>query len=192
MPLDAYGTTFLTQSSLLDVAAQLGIQPVTTEAFEAHKAEQIRLNPPSFLYPYQKPIAASLFTGFITGFASIMFGAIAGCVVDSTFAWCIPVGVTMMGSFLAVAVYGDSIKLKQPAVWRETLGMGWDTPYEIAKTAREISRRMPGSSIVTGTLMQGTVKLDPYVLVRVGNDTTDQVVVGIWDGPNILEIATRL
>jgi hypothetical protein len=52
--------------------------------------------------------------------------------------------------------------------------------------ARLVQQQLPYSYLIQGTLYQGTVALDPYLLLCSGKDT---IVLGIWDDGKVIAIA---
>jgi hypothetical protein len=58
-----------------------------------------------------------------------------------------------------------------------------DVPEPIARLARDLSRKVPGASLILGELKQEYVVLDPYLLL---DRDGEQVCLGIWDNNEIV------
>lgn len=187
MPLDDVGGVFLREyalgrTTLAGALARQGIVPIPLDYLKAHREEQLRLNPPSFLYRHRWLAPALTMASFL-----ISIGAAA--VVGSSQA---AVSVILGGMLPALAgIMLASRRVRGEAYWTERRVsesglVPAGVPGEIAVVARLVKREIPTARLILGELRQDTVLLDPYLIAEYGDE---RAVLGIWDGPEILACA---
>jgi hypothetical protein len=183
MPFDAMVavTRPRTISETLD---RHGIAPVAWDLLAAHKQAQLEKFGPSFWYRHQAALSMALVV------ASPAVGAIVGAIqgftahssaltIGSSFAWmCLVAVVTGTGL----------IRLRAGSHWRErwiAAGLLGDlgVPEPISATARTLRRELPGATLVLGELMREEAILDPYLLLKYGDEC---VCLGIWEDGQIV------
>ena len=186
MPLDDVGGRYQyllsPRTTLAGALATQEIDPVPLDVLREHRDEQIRLNPPSFLYRHRWVAPGLTMASFL-----VSIGAAA--LVGSSQA---AVSVILGGMLPALAgIVLASRRVKGEAYWteRRVSEHGLEAagvPREIATTARMIKRELPTARLVLGELRQDTVLLDPYLIAEFGEE---RAVLGIWDGDRIIAVA---
>ncbi len=180
-----------------DLATRLawsGIVPVPDAVLEAHKAEEIRKHPPSWLYRHRGSFPDFLVFGSLSmaigvgisvtvrhwstepdRLVSIMSGLL---VVIATFVLLV---------FVAAIVAGLA-GVKGPAEWRQREYGDQKMPGALRDVARIARGAEPNARLIIGELIQDRVVLDPYLLLAYRGE---RVCLGIWDGDRVIEIATK-
>jgi hypothetical protein len=92
---------------------------------------------------------------------------------------------------VAVVTGTGLIRLRAGSHWRErwiAAGLLGDlaVPEPIAATARRLRRDLPGSTLILGELMREEAVLDPYLLLKYGNES---VCLGIWEDGRVIACA---
>lgn len=174
--------------SLGDAATKLGIIPISNDFLKAHKEEQVRKHPGSFVYRHRKWFEQYIpMSCFFVGFAMVIVPAALMLAMIPSLSFLLLLGVLLLGMILVVgSLFSPEIKATGPAMWEETFGPVHDAPRVITQLAHQINILVPGSIIVTGKLMQNKVMLDPYMVVR---HHGNEIVIGIWDGKRIIKMA---
>jgi hypothetical protein len=188
MPFDALVAP--TQPKLLsEILADHGVTPVSREALEAHKQAQLERFAPSFWYRHQPLLPAALLgsVGCMAATGGVAQHMVPGGSPVSgwlTLAWmCIIAALIGAGVFrVRAGSYWEERWV--PVDWLRDLGV----PEQISVLARDLSRKVPGSSLILGELKQEHVVLDPYLLLDC--DGT-QVCLGIWEDGRIVACAAR-
>jgi hypothetical protein len=194
MPLD------MQQTRLADLASWSGITPIPNQVLEQHKIAEVAKRPGSWWYHHPKLASCAAQLGILIavlgGMISLMCAAInigeghllLAMTSVIVLAACITLGtvLTMRGIFTiaGMSIYG-------PAEWQEhtfdRVPYGLSVPEPIGKMARTILRSGNDLSVVYGKLVQNHVTVDPYLVIRRGDD---QIVLGIWDADRIIHQAT--
>jgi hypothetical protein len=188
MPFDALVAP--AQPNLLsEVLADHGITPVGMELLEAHKRAQLERFAPSFWYRHQPLLPAALLgsvgcmaaTGGLTQRMMPGGSPVSGWL---TLAWMCVIGLLIAAGVFRVRAGSHWEERWVPADWLREL----DVPEPIALLARELCRKLPGTSLILGELKQQHVVLDPYLLLDCDGD---QICLGIWDDGGIVARAVR-
>jgi hypothetical protein len=188
MPFDALVAP--AQPKLLpDVLADLGITPISLELLEAHKQAQLDRFAPSFWYRHQPMLPAALLgsvgcmaaTGGLTQRMMSEASPVPGWL---TLAWMCVIAMLIGAGVFRVRAGSHWQERWVPVDWLRGLGV----PEPIALLARDLSRRVPGSALILGELIQEHVVLDPYLLLERDGE---QVCIGIWEGGRIVACAGR-
>jgi hypothetical protein len=198
MPLD------LGQPHLADVASWVGITPVPNDVLEQHKRAEVAKRPGSWLYRYHAVASIVLplsfmglvvATGFlllmaiVTGYATVSLSMFGGAVAF------LMIGIAFTRS---EALSSTGLRVYGPARWHEfavydlNALMNMDVPWEIRQLAAKILRFSNSNDdikIVYGKLIQNYKVVDPYLVMRRGDD---QIVLGIWDEHRIIHIASEV
>jgi hypothetical protein len=169
----------------------LGIRPVPLAVLEAHKAEQLRLNPPhvmATIKPYAATFLVSTF-GYLAqakflcqanlDVVTIVMMTVAG-LITTLLAWVI---ITM-----AFSRYGWEMLGR--AQWVDSAiniqGRSWSTPRPILTVALRLKECCPNVKFVQGDLIQNDISLDPYLIAELDGE---RICLGIWDGFKIVASA---
>ena len=187
MPLDAlsgHGCAELLAISL----AQQDIRPVDWNTLAAHKQAQLEKFGPSFWYQHQTLLGFTLIGSI--GFMAITAGAANSLTQPSSpvsvwisVAWMCLVAALIVSGILRVHAGSHWEERWVPIDRLETLGV----PEPIAAMACSIHRKVPGSTVILGELVQELVVLDPYLLLVRGEE---RVCLGLWDDTGIIASAT--
>jgi hypothetical protein len=186
MPFDAM-VAVTRQRSISETLEHQDITPVAWDLLAAHKQAQLQKFGPSFWYRHQAALSMALVV------ASPAVGALAGAIqgftahssaltIGSSFAWmCLVAVVTGTGL----------IRLRAGSHWRErwiAAGLLGDlgVPDPIAAVARTLRRDLPGATLILGELMREEVVLDPYLLLKYGDEC---VCLGIWEDGQVIACA---
>ncbi len=191
MPLDVIaGKSSL---SLLDFAredwslggavARLGLNPISAGLLAAHREDQVRRNPPSFLYRHRWVAPLLTISSFAISVAGAAFVGTPVAAVSVILAGMVP---ALGGIVLA------SRKVRGEAYWverrvTETGLINARVPQTIRESAFLLKREFPPARLILGELRQDTVVLDPYLIAEYGDD---RVILGIWDGDRVIASAT--
>ena len=169
---------------------EIGVTPVPMSVLEAHKAEQVRLHPAN-------PLATR--TPYLAMGAATALGlfALSWATHGSVEAIAVPI-ILMMGfgasalSFIFVSSFCDllNIRLRGKAEWSETDIYYYmrlnDVPPAIREVADHVRRYAPETGLRYGQLVQRSELLDPYIVVRLGDE---RACLGIWDGDRVIAVA---
>src|SRR5215472_7900419 len=183
MPFDAM-VAVTRQRTVSETLERHELVPVAWGALAAHKQSQLEKFGPSFWYRHQAALSMALVV------ASPAVGAIAGAIqgftahssaltIGSSFAWMCMVAV-ITGTGL--------IRLRAGSHWRErwiAVGLLGElgVPEPIAATARLLQRDLPGSTLILGELIREETVLDPYLLLKYGDEC---VCLGIWEDDKVI------
>ena len=186
MPFDAM-VAVTRQRTVSETLERHELVPVAWGALAAHKQSQLEKFGPSFWYRHQAALSMALVV------ASPAVGAIAGAIqgftahssaltIGSSFAWMCMVAV-ITGTGL--------IRLRAGSHWRErwiAVGLLGElgVPEPIAAAARTLQRDIPGSALILGELIREETVLDPYLLLKYGDEC---VCLGIWEDGKIVACA---
>ena len=193
MPLD------MRETRLADLAAWHGVRPIPIDTLRAHVQSQLHKHRGSWWFRHAGlgtllAIGCFLFSGMagiICTFGAILAahnhnGDAAGTWAVGLLAfWGICTWITTKG-FFSVA----GVKVHGPALWREYEVHSlrtMDIPEPIRDKADVLWREVPDAKIVVGKLIQDSVVIDPYLVLRRGED---EICLGIWDDSGILHEAT--
>ena len=186
MPFDAMvaATRQQTVSETLD---RHDLAPVPWDELAAHKLAQLEKFGPSFWYRHQAALSMALVV------ASPAVGALVGAIQGfSAHSSALTIGSSFAWMCLVAVVTGTGlIRLRAGSHWRERwiapgLLADLGVPEPIAATARLLRRDLPGATLILGELMREEAVLDPYLLLRYGNET---VCLGIWEDGQIVACA---
>jgi hypothetical protein len=186
MPFDALVAPARPQL-LSEVLADHGVTPVSQDLLEAHKQAQLDRFAPSFWYRHQPLLPAALLgsVGCMAASGGLTQRMLPGGSPVSgwlTLAWMCVIGLLIGAGVFRVRAGSHWEERWVPVDWLCDLGV----PQPIALLAREISRKVPGSSLILGELKQEHVVLDPYLLLDCDGA---QVCLGIWDENSIIASA---
>lgn len=191
MPLDALGGRDI--ASLADVLTELGVVPVPMAELNAHKAEQIRRNPPSIWFTH-KPFLAVGLTSFAAAlwFRYASVGSLSAGMIAAAFF--LSLLVTAMFTLMAAIGFETlGIRLRGRAQWIECHPYGEPMPEPIKKVMQHVQHRLPRAHFVYGELVQKSQVLDPYLVVElrtgIAHALPQQACLGIWDDRGIIRIA---
>jgi hypothetical protein len=186
MPFDAMVATARprTVSEALD---RHHLTPVAWHLLAAHKQTQREKFGPSFWYRHQAVVSmilvvASPGVGLLAG-AIYGFGSHSGALtIGGSFAWM---------CLIAVVTGTGLIRLRAGSHWRERwipAAMLGDlgVPEPIAVAARVLRSDLPASTLILGELIREEAVLDPYLLIRHGDEC---VCLGIWENGQIIACA---
>jgi hypothetical protein len=195
MPLDALGGR--TVVSLVDFLTELGVTPVPMKDLEAHKAEQIRRNPPS-IWLTPKPYMTFGLTAFV-GLLGTRYAA-TGVVGVGTLVTAFFLSLGMTGCFaLALGAILDvkRVRLRSKATWVERHAFYELMPEPVERVMRHVKDRVPNARFIYGELVQRSQVLDPYLVIYMPMDRNNllpwagqRACLGIWDDDGIIRIAT--
>ena len=174
---------------LFEILADHGITPVSQDLLDAHKQAQLERFAPSFWYRHQPLLPAALLgsvgcmaaTGGVAQRMMPGGSPVSGWV---TLGWMCVIGLLIGAGVFRVRAGSYWEERWVPVDWLHDLGV----PEQIARVARELSWKVPGSSLILGELKQEHVVLDPYLLLECDGA---QVCLGIWDGGDIVACARR-
>jgi hypothetical protein len=172
---------------LFEVLADHGITPVSREILEAHKQAQLERFAPSFWYRHQPLLPAALLgsVGCMAATGGVAQHMMPGGSPVSgwlTLAWMCVIATLIGAGVFRVRAGSYWEERWVPVDWLRGLGV----PEQIASLARELSRQVPGSSVILGELKQEHVVLDPYLLLDCDGA---QVCLGIWEDGHIVACA---
>jgi hypothetical protein len=183
MPFDAM-VALTRQRTVSETLERHDLVPVAWAALAAHKQSQLEKFGPSFWYRHQAALSMALVV------ASPAIGAIAGAIqgftahssaltIGSSFAWM---------CMVAVVTGTGLIRLRAGSHWRErwiAAGLLGElgVPEPIAASARTLQRDLPGSTLILGELIREETVLDPYLLLKYGDEC---VCLGIWEDDKII------
>ena len=184
MPFDAISSP----PSLTFIVRCLGIAPIPRVDFETYKDFQLREHPGNPWYHYRF-LAEAIISIF---FLACGLGVIAGCVTAviwlGTYAGMICMlfafgSATMLAFLIMSGVLIGTLTLTGPATWSESDVVWSEVPIEIAAVARHVLHHIPDARPMVGKLVQDTRVLDPYLIIRRGDE---EVCLGIWDDHGVL------
>lgn len=175
--------------SLADVLAEQAIVPVSQEALAAHKQAQLERFAPSFWYRHQPVLPAALLgsvacmaiSGGVTQRMALDGSGVSGWL---TLGWMCVIAMLIGAGVFRVRAGSHWEERWIPAEWLHGLAV----PEQIAVLARELTRQVPGSTLILGELKQEHVVLDPYLLLERDGE---QVCLGIWEGEHVVACASR-
>ena len=189
------------QTRLSDLAAWHGVIPVPNEVLEKHKRAEVRKHRGSWWYYH--PSLANFFLrgGLLASSASTCIFAYLSfyCLLSERFATARIAAVLSVLSFYvcwkivrsgAMSIHG--LKVRGPAEWFESEdALALAAPLPIREIARHLMRENTTNDmrLICGRLIQDHVTIDPYLVIRRGND---QIVLGIWDDKRIIHQATTI
>ena len=186
MPFDALVAP--PQPKLLShVLAEHGVTPVGLEALAAHKQAQLERFAPSFWYRHQPVLPAALLGSVACmaatgGFAQRVLPDTSPVSGWLTLAWMCVIAMLIGAGVFRVRAGSHWEERWVPAEWLAGLGV----PEPIARLARDLTRQVPGTTLILGELKQEYVVLDPYLLIECDDE---QACLGIWDGEQIIACA---
>lgn len=178
MPFD--GASFaLSDDDVLETAIiASGLEPIGPCLLERHKAEQVRRHPPGWAYRHQQAVALGQVAVLLASVSLFVFLLSADLIP-----WGVAAGLTMF----ALGSAALFVPVTGPARWRERAAEDLrEVPLEIRKSAEQLQRRLPAVGFVVGELYQDRIRLDPYLVAEYGGA---RVVLGIWDGDNVIACA---
>jgi len=198
MPLD--GTRYISApdrcATLYEATQRLGLQQIPIADLLAHQAAEVKKHPGSWWYRHHH-LGTSL---TLLAWLGSAIGAFTSLIVllchlsDLYTAISALAGLSVFTSaFVAICSTGimtGRLVVNGPAEWREdrvNSFMRHGVPDDIATMAVRLTKLVPGSYSVLGTLEQNSVILDPYLVVRYRDE---QVVLGIWDDHGVIHQAT--
>jgi hypothetical protein len=183
MPFDAM-VAVTRQRTVSEALQHNDLAAVAWNTLAAHKQSQLERFGPSFWYRHQAALSMALVV------ASPAVGAIAGAIqgftahssaltIGSSFAWM---------CMVAVVTGTGLIRLRAGSHWRErwiAAGLLGElgVPEPIAAAARTLQRDLPGSTLILGELMREETVLDPYLLLKYGEEC---VCLGIWEDDKVI------
>jgi hypothetical protein len=175
MPFDGAHFTLSAHDRLETAVYRSGLRPIDPGFLNRHKAEQIRRHPASWAYRHQHAVALAQVAVLL---ASV--GAFVVLLSAHQAPWGFVAGLMMFG-FGSSALF---FPVKGPARWRERRVEDLaEVPAAIRERAKRLQRHLPGIDFVVGELYQERIRLDPYLVAEYG---ATRVVLGIWDGDNVI------
>jgi hypothetical protein len=185
MPLDALHAP-ARPKLLAEVLNDRGVSPVPLELLMAHKQAQLERFAPSFWHQHQTWLPVGLI-GSVFCMASsggLANGMLPGSLIPS---WLCLFWLGVMALLILFGVF----RVSAGAHWEEsvvTIDVLLDrgTPPQVVLLARDMQRRITGSTLVLGELMREEVVLDPYLLLECGRE---RICLGIWDDRRIVAAA---
>jgi hypothetical protein len=186
MPLDDVGGRYqhllAPRTTLAGALADHGIEPVPLEYLKAHREEQVRLNPPSFLYRHRWVAPGLTMASFLVSIGAAALVGTSQAAVSVILGGMLPAlaGIVLASRRVRGEAYWTERRISEHGL--ETAGV----PQEIGEIAHNLKRQVPTARLVLGELRQDTVLLDPYLVAEYGDE---RVVLGIWDGDTIITCA---
>lgn len=186
MPLDALSAT-VGRHQLAAVLDRHAIKPVDWTTLEAHKQAQLRRFGPTFWYRHQ-PLLGMALLASVGGMALTAGAANAIMQPPSPVAMWISMGWLCL---MAILIVSGVFTARAGSTWEER----WlqvdrleasGVPEPIAAVARSLQRELPGSTLILGELIRGSVVLDPYLLLEQGEDS---ICLGVWDDDGMIASA---
>jgi hypothetical protein len=172
-PFDKAGSS--AQELLERAASASGIAILDSRFLEAHKADQIRRHPASWIHRHSvavqvcQPILLLVgVMGFgLLGAEGVMVPAIA-CLILA----------------FPLAILPLLFPVRGPARWEEI----WDPDLkrvhpELREVARRLKANFPQACLVLGELYQERTRLDPYLVAEYRGA---RIVLGIWDDERLI------
>jgi hypothetical protein len=198
MPFDgllkAYAVD-LNRCSIDVLLASRGIQPVPGDVLEQHKAEQILKHPPSFFYRHPALHRVAVLASCVATMASI--AAFMSCQITPPSNAAIAALAAVMAFLLTTVELVVFARARHPASWRETPLDRNRAAALLPPPVLDLVDRVDGAAgvkFLVGTLYQEDVALDPYIIAEKydhATKTTTRACLGIWDGDQIIAIATH-
>lgn len=189
MPLD------MRQTSLADLATQVGVTPIANDLLERHKVAEIEKHPGSWIYAhsiYFEILFNIALTFAVLGTTTGVTLTFVCLFLDLRDDALIPAVLGLVSFGIAcVLISRQGYRTYGPGRWVETI-LSWRVflnDATIPKQARDIVRLIghdPDVQIVKGELVRNSVVLDPYLVMRRGDE---QIVIAVWDDVGILHLA---
>lgn len=166
----------LTAQELLESAASAsGLAILDLRFLEAHKADQLRRNPPGWIYRHADAIQFCQPIMLLAGLSG--FGVLGACGFMLA-------GVSAMILALGLAIAPLLIATRGPARWQEKPDpeLRYAHP-EMRAAALRLKRTLPQARFVVGELYQDRTRLDPYLVAQYRGA---RILLGIWDGDSVI------
>lgn len=188
------------QTRLSDLAAWHGVIPVANEVLERHIDAELRKNRGSWWYHHERLANFCMRGGLLTSAVatglslwSCAFCLFAGQYTAARWSALLTVLFFLVGWTImrtgAMSLRG--LDIKGPAQWIES---DEDPRYVMAPAPiLDVAMRLMRENttgdmhLIKGRLMQNHITIDPYLVIRRGDD---QIVLGIWDDHGIIHQAT--
>ncbi len=186
MPLDDVGGRYQLllspRTSLAGALTYQGLEPVPLDLLKAHRDEQVRLNPPSFLYRHRWVAPGLTMASFLVSIGAAALVGTSQAAVSVILGGMLPAlaGIVLASRRVRGEAYWTERRVSEHGL--ETAGV----PRGIAEVAHGLKREFPTARLVLGELRQDTVLLDPYLVAEYGDE---RVVLGIWDGDAVIATA---
>jgi hypothetical protein len=173
MPFD--GVNLAPQLVLRDAMEASGLQLLDLDLLEEHKAEQIRINSPGWMYRHR--IGLQLAHGIA------VIAALAAFLV-----WCgenMPMSALGIGTItMALLLLPQLLPVRGQPRWEERRdSLLLAVPASMRDAAVELRKHLPDVEFRIGELFQDKVTLDPYLVAEYRGA---RVLIGIWDGDRIV------
>jgi hypothetical protein len=174
MPFDG-NAVYAKNKSLAQLLEEWGIETVPMESLEEHKLSQVEKYGPSFWCRHQTLLQCALVVTICVDWLAC---------AEEMFAWRLLPAMLFAVIFSGLFSLGFlSFKTRSGSHWEERFVNDIQlepvgVPEQILLIARSLCHRLKGSDLILGELMQESVVLDPYLLLRYGEDN---VCLGIWD-----------
>lgn len=186
MPFDALLAP-ADQRALTAVLESCGVARLSQVTLADHKQKQLEKFRPSFWYQHQTWLLFALLGS--VGCMAISGGLSNGVLLVAspltnwlTFVWMGVIGLLVIFGVFQVHAGSRWEERWVPVDALDGLGV----PEPIARLARQLYWRAPGSTLILGELIQEEVVLDPYLLLELGSE---RMCLGIWDGERIIACA---
>jgi hypothetical protein len=177
--------------------AMLGITPISDAELEQHKQAEVAKHPASPMWKYRHHMN-------LLGLTTC--GFVAALCMLNVFVWSVycageqisilSTATTTVTLFVSTWFLGWLAGIRQvtgPARWVEDRQFRplHSMPQPLLVIARQVKLAVPDAVFITGTLVQDTVPLDPYLIVERRSVTgqCERACLGIWDGDLIIAIA---
>jgi hypothetical protein len=166
----------LSAQELLESAASASDLAILDLRFlEAHKAEQVRRNPPGWIYRHALGIQLCQPLLLLVGLSG--FGALGAI-------GCLTAGMAVAVLAFALAIAPFVVTSPGPARWRERGDPDLRGVHpEVRAAALRLKGNLPQARFVVGDLYQDRTKLDPYL---VADYRGARILLGIWDGDTLI------
>ncbi len=163
------------QSILERAALASGIAALDLRFLEAHKLDQLRRHPPSWLYRHY--VAAQVCQPFLLLAGVLAFGFVgaSGRMLPA---------IACLFLIFPLAIVPLLISARGPARWQES----WDPDLslvhpEVREVARRLKAHQPETCLVLGELYQDRTRLDPYLVAEYRGA---RILLGIWEDERLI------
>lgn len=167
--------------------SRAALDPIPDAVLCEHKAEQLRLNQPGWLYEYRFAVQLSaIFMAIALLVITVLLMADARYVSGAGALICLMVFLLFMDSGKLVA--------KGPPVWQETpvkadLGLALapdGIPVRVWGAMARLQAELPEVEFKMGRMMREEIVIDPYIVAKYGNT---EICLGIWEGDDVIMCA---
>jgi hypothetical protein len=163
MPFDGQNAALITLPDTLEAALiESAIETVEPHILDAHKAEEIRLNPAGWFYRRRVVVQ-------ITSIALLTVGTVAASALFVLVH--VELGIGLLLLTLAFAIAQSTIRVRGSALWRERAIEDLNALHPVVREAAErLQERLPQVDFRLGELIQNRTILDPYLVAEYGDE----------------------